>query len=168
MSGQAAVAFDGMDERQVCSLVYGWYTRARREDDHVTSFVFLWFCFNAWLACESGEDTDWAMINWLTGRRAQTSQLRAAYDSAMQSEVFVDSVRALADQSPIVSNGRRPREVRIHSLEDFADIVNGVYLVRCNLFHGSKRAGDSRDETLIGACARILEQWVGYLVAGWQ
>ena len=157
-----------MDEREVCSLVDGWHARARREDDHVTSFVFLWFCFNAWLACESGEDIDRAMIDWLISRQAQTSQLRAAYDSAMRSEVFVGYVRALADQSPIVSNGRRPREVRIYSLEDFAGIVNGVYQVRCNLFHGSKRAGDSRDETLIRTCARILEQWVEHLIAGWQ
>jgi hypothetical protein len=130
--------------------------------------VFLWFCFNAWLAYESEEDTDRAMIDWLTGRPAQTSQLRAAYDSAMRSEVFVGYMQALADQSPIVSNGRRPREVRIHSLEDVTGIVNGVYQVRCNLFHGSKRAGDSRDETLVRTCARILEQWVGHLMAGWQ
>lgn len=74
------VAFDAMDEPEVRSLVNGWYARARREDDHVTSFVFLWFCFNAWLACESEEDTDRAMIDWLTDRKAGTSRLQAAYN----------------------------------------------------------------------------------------
>ena len=70
--------------------------------------------------------------------------------------------------SPVVSNGRRLREVRIDSLEDFAGIVNGVYQVRCNLFRGTKRVGNSRDETLVRTCAGILEQWVGQLIAGWQ
>jgi hypothetical protein len=157
-----------MDEHDVRSLVKGWHTRARREGDHVSIFVFLWFCFNAWLAYESEEDTDRAMIDWLTGGRAEASQVRAAYYSAMRSEVFVGYVRALADKSPVVSNGRRRREVRIDSLEDFAGIVNGVYQVRCNLFHGTKRVGNSRDETLIRTCAGILEQWVGQLITDWQ
>jgi hypothetical protein len=157
-----------MGEPEVRSLVNGWYARARREDDHVTSFVFLWFCFNAWLACESEEDTDRAMIDWLTDGKAGASRLRAAYSSATQSEACVSSVRALADQGPVVSNGRRPRTVRIQSPEDFVGIVNGIYQVRCNLFHGSKRAGNSRDETLVRTCARILEHWVGHLIGGWQ
>jgi hypothetical protein len=157
-----------VDDGQVCTLVTGWHERAQREDDHVATFVFLWFCFNAWLAFESGEDTDRAMINWLSGRRGQTSQLRRAYEIAMRSEVFVGHVEALAGQSPIVTNGHRPREARISSLEDFTGIVRGVYQVRCNLFHGSKRIGDSRDETLLRTCAQILEHWVGHLIAGWQ
>jgi hypothetical protein len=72
-----------MDGHDVRSLVKGWHTRARREGDHVSIFVFLWFCFNAWLAYESQEDTDRAMIDWLTGGQAEASQVRVAYHSAM-------------------------------------------------------------------------------------
>jgi hypothetical protein len=69
-----------MDEVEVRSLVKGWHQRARQEVDLVSKFVFLWFCFNAWLAHESEEDTDREMIKWLVGPRAAASQLRGSFD----------------------------------------------------------------------------------------
>lgn len=68
-----------MEELEVRSLVKGWHQRARRERDPTSRFVFLWFCFNAWLAYESEEDTDREMLNWLVESRAAESQLRASF-----------------------------------------------------------------------------------------
>jgi hypothetical protein len=157
-----------MEELEVRSLVKGWHQRTRREADLISRFVFLWFCFNAWLTYESEEDTDREMIKWLAGPRASASQLRASFDLASKSDVFVGYLKALAGLSPISSTGRRRREVRIDSPEDFSGIVESVYQVRCNLFHGGKRASDLRDQKLVMVCARILEKWVGNLVAGWR
>jgi hypothetical protein len=153
-----------MDENDVRSLVSGWYVRAQQEDEHVTRFVFLWFCFNAWLAYESDEDTDGAMIRWLARQRTEAAQLRAAFDLSMRSSTFVSYVHRLINLSPVVSNGRRRRECRINSLEDSPGIIWCIYQVRCNLFHGTKRARDPRDYELLRTCARILEEWVGCLV----
>jgi hypothetical protein len=151
---------DGMDGHDVRSLVKGWHTRARREGDHVSIFVFLWFCFNPWLACESQEDTDRAMIDSLTGGQAEASQVRVAYHSAMRSEVFVGYIRELADQSPVVSNGRRPRVVRIDSLEDFAGIVNG-----------STRFGAISSTAPSASGIRAMKRWLervpGFWNSGW-
>src|SRR5947208_2362854 len=118
-----------MDEMQVRNLVKGWYQRARREPDVTSKFVFLWFCFNAWLAYESGEDTDRQMITWLAGSRAAGSQLRASYDvaAAATTSLFPGYLRTLAVLSPISSTGRRQREVRIASPDDFPGIVDGIY-----------------------------------------
>lgn len=68
-----------MEELEVRSLVKGWHQRARLEADLISKSVFLWFCFNAWLAFESEEDADREMIRWLTGPRAAASQLRASF-----------------------------------------------------------------------------------------
>jgi len=108
------------------------------------------------------------MINWLIGPRAATSHLPAGFDLASRSNVFVGCLKALADLSPITSTGRRQWEVRIDSQEDFGGIVEGVYQVRCNLFHSGKWASDLRDQKLVMVCARILEKWVGNLVATWR
>jgi hypothetical protein len=35
------------------------------ERDSVSRFVFLWFCFNAWLGYESDQDVDAEMLRWL-------------------------------------------------------------------------------------------------------
>jgi hypothetical protein len=159
---------DGMDERRVRNLVKGWHQRSRIEGDLTTKFVFLWFCFNAWLAFESNEDTDREMINWLKDPRAAGSQLRSSFKLAAGSTVFSGHLKALAGYSPISSTGRRQRVVQIGSAEDFPDVVEGIYQVRCNLFHGGKEPGNPRDDKLVRVCALILEKWVGNLVASWR
>ena len=152
-----------MDDRKVRDLVKGWQVRAGQEADVVTKFVFLWFCFNAWLAFESRGDRDTEMINWLTGPHGTTSQLQAAFDLAARSNIFVGYLQALADLSPIIGTGRRRREVLIDSSDNFASIVKGIYQVRCNLFHGGKSVDSTRDEKLVTACGAILEEWIGNL-----
>jgi hypothetical protein len=157
-----------MDENKARSLVDGWHARALHEDEDITRFVFLWFCFNAWLAHESNEDSDGAMIRWLARQRVEVSQLRASFALAMRSRDLVSHVQELKDLSPVSSNGRTRRQFRINSQEDFPNIIWCIYQVRCNLFHGTKRAEDSRDQELIKICAKILETWVACLVSGWR
>jgi hypothetical protein len=151
-----------MDDKQVRDLIKGWYVRARREDA-TSKFVFLWFCFNAWLAHESEVDTDTAMIHWL--KRTPDSRLGRSFRTATGSSVFAGYLQALTKLSPILSTGRRYKEVTISSPNDFPALVQGIYQVRCNLFHGGKRANDVRDQKLVKVCALILEKWVGNLLA---
>lgn len=154
-----------MDERAIKGLVKGWYVRARRERDPVSQFVFLWFCFNGWLAYESGRDADRAMINWLKSSSRGT-ELRSAYVTARGSTVFRGYLKTLASMSPITSPGRP--DAKIASADDFRGIVEGIYRVRCNLFHGAKSPNDIRDQKLVKLCAALLVKWVGNLVGGWR
>jgi hypothetical protein len=93
-----------MDEREVRSLVKGWHQRARRESDPISSFAFLWFCINAWLAFESNEETDRQMIIWLTGPKVVRSELRRSFDQATGPDLFVGYLKTLFSLSPIISN----------------------------------------------------------------
>lgn len=157
-----------MDEHTVRSLVKGWHARALQEEDPITRFVFLWLCFNAWLAYESDEDTDRGMIGWLTRPCAQASQLRIALELATGSGEFLDCLRTLTSLSPILSTRRRPQKpVHVTSPRNLSEIAWGVYRVRCNLFLGGKSIKDSRDQRLVRTCAQILEQWVNNLIAAW-
>lgn len=61
---------------EVQRLVIEWHERSRWERDPTSKFVFLWFCFNAWLAFESDEVTDRRMINWLKGGGGARSTLK--------------------------------------------------------------------------------------------
>ena len=154
-----------MDDRAIIrNLIKTWYQRARRSNaDPVSKFVFLWFCMNAWLAFESQMDRDADMLRWL--KQTSGSPLRTAYAVAYKSETFRGQLSALA-KSPISDvRVRRPNpDVVISSIEDFDGIVDGIYRVRCNLFHGGKRADDPRDTKLVLVCSRLLERWVGNLL----
>ena len=58
---------------------------------------------------------------------------------------------------------RARADVEIAPADDFAGIIDGIYRVRCNLLHGTKRPGNTLDVKLVLACSRILEKWMGTL-----
>jgi hypothetical protein len=151
-----------MEDRELHNLIKGWHARSRRESDPISRFVFLWFCFNAVLAYESQEDFDRQMLDWLKSEPAG-SRLIQAYRAALAPEggLFRRQVAALAQLAPIEDPRGKRGDVEIRGVEDFGNIVEGLYRVRCNLFHGAKRANDVRDRKLVMASQRILEKWVG-------
>lgn len=159
-----------MEEVDVRNLIKGWYQRSRQERDAISKFVFLWFCFNAALAYESAEDSDRDMLDWLEGPGSTASRLRASFNASnAATSLFPGYVKTLMALSPIASSGRRRRrDVTITSLDDFENIVEAIYRVRCNLFHGGKSPHNLRDRKLVTVCGRILEKWIGNLVAGWR
>src|SRR5437773_1029643 len=97
-----------MDVMGLQNLVKGWHARARREADPISKFVFLWFCFNAWLSYESDKDRDDEMIKWLKGRPAG-SGLVSSFEAGTASDVFRAQLQTLANLSPIESTRRHAR-----------------------------------------------------------
>jgi hypothetical protein len=158
-----------MIDTEIRDIVTGWHSRAQLEDDDISRFVFLWFCISAWLAYESGKDIDRNMIEWLIDRHTTPPQLRVAFDKAMLSDSFPSHVQALVVQSPITGTGRRHRPpARAESRDDFAGVVECLYRIRCNLFHGGKSVANPRDQQLVQSSAQILDGWVSHLIALWM
>ncbi len=159
-----------METDAVKNLIKVWYEKASHEQDPFSKFIFLWFCFNAWLSHCSGEDTDAEMLRRLIGRDTRMSDLTTAYDSLMQASpvVFRVHIQNLVLVSPILDVRGIRSAVVIRDEEDFANISLGIYRIRCNLFHGGKNANDSRDQKLVVIAANILGKWVGSLKDQWR
>lgn len=157
-----------MDEAQVKDLINVWYEKAKRENNPFSRFVFLWFCFNAWVAYRSNAETDAAMINWLVGRSPENSDLVSEYAHAMQTEPFRKLVGSLVAMSPIYDARDRRPSVAIRNEKDQAGVIKAIYKIRCNLFHGGKRADNARDQKLVVIAQRILEKWIGNLIVTWR
>lgn len=157
-----------MKEQRIKNLVKTWYEKARFEQDPFSKFIFLWICFNAWLDYKSGEFLDSEMINWLIRQTFSTSDLISNYENAKKTEPLMRSLKTLADMSPIYDSRGRRDPIRIKDEDDFENIVKGIYRIRCNLFHGGKEANDSRDRKLVEVSKRVLEKWIGNLIATWR
>lgn len=151
-----------MEERDLHNLVKGWFARSRRESDPISKFVFLWFCFNAVMAFESQEDSDREMLNWLKSEPSDSRLIRA-YEKAFAPHdgLFRRNIAALVLLTPIKDPRGKRTDVEIDGEDDFGNLVEGIYRVRCNLFHGAKGATDTRDRKLVTTSQRILEKWVG-------
>ena len=64
-----------MDEGSIKNLIKVWYEKGSNEQDIFSKFIFLWFCFNAWISHLSDEESDAGMMRELANRDARMSDL---------------------------------------------------------------------------------------------
>jgi hypothetical protein len=60
---------------------------------------------------------------------------------------------------------RGKREVRIIDVSSFGEVLEAIYTIRCNLFHGEKSPNDERDCALVELAFRILSRIFSVVVA---
>jgi hypothetical protein len=157
-----------MEEREIKNLVKVWHEKAKEERDIFTKFVFLWFCFNAWLAYQTNEDTDRGMVECLKRKDPSVSDIVYEYDRAFGSGWFKERIQELKGLAPIDDPRGRRTLVNINDISNFDEICEAIYRIRCNLFHGGKTPSGDRDKKLVKVTGDILEKWVGNLVNSWR
>lgn len=152
-----------MNEQRIKNLIKIWWGKAFSESDHFSKFLFLWICFNAWLAHESGEDIDRDMLDWLKKQNCHSSKLVDCFETCKMQRTFVDNLKFFAGNSPFKdSRGKRP-DIIVKDENDFENIVEAIYRIRCNLFHGGSEAQENETQILIAMSNIILNVWVATL-----
>jgi hypothetical protein len=156
-----------MDEEKIKNLVKVWYEKAKHERDKFSQFVYLWFCFNAWLAYRTGKDIDRHMLNDLKRKDPAGSDITDEYDRAFCSDSFKQRIQDLQSLCPIYDSRGKKAPVNINNMTDFPNVCEAIYRIRCNLFHGGKTPDENRDTRLVRVAGSILGKWVGNLVSSW-
>jgi hypothetical protein len=108
------------------------------------------------------------MIAWLINQNSPASDLISSYENAKKTEPFKRNLKSLAGMSPIYDSCDRREPIIIEDENDFENITKGIYRIRCNLFHGGKEANNTRDRKLVEVSKKILEKWIGNLMASWK
>ena len=161
-----------MIEDRIKKLIRTWRQKSHNEGDQFGSFVFIWFCFNAWLEhLAKNCSTDSKMLNELKERRSNMSELFQAFDVTIANDDYIlNSIKKLADlnKEKLIQSKSRKWSIMIIDKNDFGDIIEAIYRIRCNLFHGGKDADDLRDQILVKEAAMILRQWIGKLIESWR
>lgn len=156
-----------MDEQAIKDLVSKWYhDRGKNETDPFYRFLCLWICFNAWLDFRANKATDRQMIEWLKQQDEMTSEIILAYEKMAKTTTGEQSLKNFATASPIQDpKGGRP-DITI-DLSDRGSVIEALYRIRCNLFHGGKRSSNVRDEKLVSYADSVLSKWLSELIAVW-
>ena len=161
-----------MEETRIKNLIRAWRGKSHNEGDQFASFVFIWFCFNAWMEHLSNKDTDAEMIKEVAERQQSMVSLIESYNKAISDDDLLKrDIRALfrkSQEEPIKDVRGKKSPISIKGENDFENIVWAIYRIRCNLFHGGKDANDLRDQVLVKLAAGILKQWVGRLITIWD
>jgi hypothetical protein len=144
-------------------------------------FTYLWTAFNAWGMCVTLAETDAAMLRLLKADR----RVSDIFDENMRDEQLRNSIRSVERSFPLANfsdllrldplydwRGERDSEywqkiaaagkkVRVspkldHRNLNWADTLECIYKVRCNLVHGGKTA-NRREARFVDVFSDLLE-----------
>lgn len=138
---------------EVVELAKLWHAASavgRADTNRFAGFISAWIALNALYALVSpNESGDRKQLR----RFAALEKVRAEHTLALVEEDYRGAVRSLASQG--VYNSQNGRTLAIADERDLSNVLDAVYQVRCNLFHGRKSPRDLRDHRVIEA-ARII------------
>lgn len=143
----------------VLALAREWYEVASGDrslgKDEVSRFMVLWVGFNALYALEFDHvDGDRKQVRLF----ADYPRAKNAHEEALSGSDtrYTTAVKTLAQRG--VYNFRNQERLRLEDESNLGQVMELVYQVRCNLFHGRKSPHDLRDRKLIKAAHTIVSQ----------
>jgi hypothetical protein len=137
-------------------LIARWMIAARQQRDPFVRFFITYMCLDAYMTAGSGCDLDKAKLKWLT---ETTNPLRDNWTGTPRKTVPLRGLVKVGRVEDMRPN-HRGKYKYLNEPDDLHQVVNFIYQVRCNLFHGGKSAVNSHDRDLARWSADILERWL--------
>jgi len=142
-------------------LIGWWVVRARNERDPFVKMFIVYMCLDAWMTTGSGEDLDSRKLSWL---KDSDNPLNKHWASAPNKKVPLNGLKGVGK-----IEDKRPTHGGEHKYltdtENLDQIVDFIYQIRCNLFHGGKSYVNTNDRNLCRWSAAILQNWIEWTLA---
>ena len=131
-------------------IITTWISKGDNEEDNFSKFISYWVAFNCWLFTVTNEVRDKQALEVLFKREYLYKDflgLVPQYESTLSKLIAVCPVE----------NNRLNFSKDIKDMQNFPEIIKVIYLIRCNLFHGTKIESSERDEEVVSASIPVLE-----------
>lgn len=120
-------------------LIVRWYNRSQKRRTKAFTifdqFISLWVAFNSWGTFVTKQSKDRDMINTIKNNKVLVDR----YDSLIKDDQFKNDISRLAKYGILdMRPGYEDRLTQIQDQNDFGQVLDAIYQVRCNLFHGQK------------------------------
>lgn len=135
-----------------------WLDRAKRHDkivDEGDKFISLWIAFNGWMKRTFGEDKrDIKLIEAVK----HFQRLKQIFDAVKDNnEKFAKNLEELGKHSIADMRFFRNNKKVVRYNGTFESLIEAIYRIRCNLFHGRKDLNEDRkDYELVCLAYKIL------------
>ena|SRR2546428_10625596 len=137
--------------RYLRDIVVKWFDRSqdgKKWRSLFDRFIFLWISFDAWGSNESRLMND-KMIDWV-----KTSSAKDVFKT-LRPKIESD-LKGLAEKGDIPSHMPRGTPIRLRDPHDFHNLMDVIYRIRNNLFHGHKSPEDKDDLEFVTLAHEIL------------
>lgn len=138
-----------------------WKHRADEIPDPFVQFFILYMCLDNWMTIGSGLANDQGKKHWIE----KNGNLLSKYWSEAP-HLSLEHLHRLKELSPIedLRPTHRGHFTNLDDIDDFRNVVDFIYQIRCNLFHGGKNASRSRDSKLVDYSSRVLREWIDFIL----
>jgi hypothetical protein len=145
-------------------LIRDWYQRSQgiavREPDAFDRFTYLWVSFDAWSKIASRGISGRGVINFCKTEKSLVAEHQRLLATDAE---FAHNVARLKEMCPIRKITRRKKqlvgeEVRINNVAEFGEVLEAIYTIRNNFFHGDKSPNNVRDLELVELAFQILSR----------
>lgn len=134
----------------VKAIIDSWVQKSELETNAFNKYISLWIAFNAYFSSATNEIYERDAIKKIK----DNNKLEQWYLSIANSK----EVSILLAISPLL-NIKKNEEV-VSTRENYSSIVETLYQIRNNLFHGNKSEHVERDTDVINAALPILKKLV--------
>ncbi|MGB3948425.1 MAG: hypothetical protein WBM13_10600 [Bacteroidia bacterium] len=134
----------------VKTIANNWIKKGNSETNEFNKFICYWIAFNCFYNHRTNMNSDRAGINKLKVDRA----ILATYNSIVG--LSTTELNALKSICPIWNLKNSSKNCTINNISNFSEVVDVIYQIRCNLFHGGKGETDTRDIQVITNATPVL------------
>lgn len=138
------------------TLISWWMIKAKRETDPFIKFFILYMCLDAWITAGSMSDSDAKKLQWL---KESENPLKEYWPATPHIKVPLQGLIKIGSVEDMRPNHRGEHKY-LNESSSFGDVIDFIYQIRCNLFHGGKSYINKNDKTLSHLSAKIVENWI--------
>ncbi len=142
--------------------IKAWRLLAGSQEDVFIQFALEYFAFNAILK------TYFEPNNYVQDRtliEKLKKDIKCYKDISDKKSSSILELKEVLDKEPLINNTRNGnKDIKIKSGKEWDCIVEAVYVIRNNLFHGEKWSQKSRDKNLVEIGYQILLGFNDYLI----
>jgi len=140
-------------------IVIKWFERSQDTahwQNVFDRFIFLWIAFDAWGSNESHAINE-KMIDWVKTSKAQSrfKEIRDEIEPHLRRPSEID-----------IPNHLSGKAIRLHDAHDFHKLMDVIYQIRNNLFHGHKSPDDRADDEVVTLAYKIVSPLLKPYVEG--
>lgn len=145
-----------METLDLVEFIDTWLKRAKREKEYIDDgdrFVSLWIAFNAWLKSEYSENKpDKELIKEVK----KNSELKSLFIKLKNEKSFSEALGRISNRRVYDARCPKNRDKIKEYNGSFESLIDVLYQIRCNLFHGRKNINKLEEFILVGEAKNIL------------
>ena len=150
-----------MSYQELIKKIKKWRELAQDYEDYFIKFALEYFVFNALLRIVFFPDKEAIKDKTLIDKLKEDDECK---DFVLKGkESWIKKLKTELERKPL-SNPTRNNTLTLENLTDWGNLVEAVYWIRNNLFHGYKCPGDERDQKLVKYGYNLLCGFDDYLL----